>query len=152
MKLRQVVEKGFHMSTANPGSGSREGGTICPHLRLSGPDLWKPWRKNCCVNICTAKARAVRMAVPPIMHHLACDIFQFKWKKREQVLSSRKKKFLQGNWQIFKAPETWEWVETCEWVWTKYLHSLRNNIWNKVVDSCCWHLSRRIQRGISLLY
>lgn len=75
MKLKQVVEeKDFHVSTARLRSVSRGGGLICPLLSISTPDLWKLWRENCHLEICTAKARAVGMAVPSTMHHLACYI------------------------------------------------------------------------------
>lgn len=66
------------MSTAKLRSVSRRGGEICPFLSISGLDLWKLWRENCHVEICTAKARAEGMAVPSTMQHLACAIFQFK--------------------------------------------------------------------------
>lgn len=78
------------MSTAKLRSVSREGGVIFPLGSISGLDLWKLWRENCHVEICAAKTRAVGMALPPTMHHLACAIFQFKRKKRKQVLPSRK--------------------------------------------------------------
>lgn len=66
------------MSTAKLRSVSRKGGMICPLPSVSGPDLWKLWRENCHVEICIAGVRAVGMAVPPTMQHLACAIFQFK--------------------------------------------------------------------------
>lgn len=78
MKLKRVVEEeDFHMSTAKLRSVSRKG-MICPLPSVSGLDLWKLWREKSHVEICTAEVRAVGMAVPPTMHHLACAIFQFK--------------------------------------------------------------------------
>lgn len=127
------------MSTAKLRSVSRRGRMNCPFLSISGLDLWKLWRENCHMEICTAKARAEGMAVPPTMHCLTCAIFQFKWKKMKQALSSRKKKYFQGDLQIFKAPETWEWVETCDFGQTIYilLEAVAETRWLiPVADTC----------------